>query len=190
MSTSHEIRNIRLENDHKAMCNILGPIIQWRAVKGTPPFVEAYELTVNIRSIISSTPDYRDQHVIRIEIPGDYPKSPPLAVMISDPVVFHPNWFAHNKKYCPGSWAFSEGLGDHVIRMLQTLQYDPDVTDEDDAANKAAAYWYVTNRNRGLFPCDTQKLPSPLKIKIFAIQTANKTTKTAKTFYIQRHTKI
>lgn len=183
MSTSHETRNIRLKNDHDAMCNLRGSIIQWRAVKGTPPYVEAYELTVNIRSIISSRPDYRDQHLIRIEMPGDYPKSPPVAVMISDPGVFHPNWWAH-KKYCPGKWAFSEGLGDHVIRMLQTLQYDPDVTDENDAANKAAAAWYVANRNRGLFPCDTQSLPNPFKIKTFKIETANKT------FEIHRHTKI
>jgi len=176
MSTPHETRNIRLKNDYDAMCNIRGPIIQWRAVKGTPPYVEAYELTVNIRSIISPGPDYRDQHVIRIEMPGDYPKSPPVTVMISDPVVFHPNWWA-DKEWCFGTWAFSEGLGDHVIRMLQTLQYDPDITNKDSPANTAARDWYVANRHRGLFPCDTQNLPNPLKIRKFEIheiQTANK----------------
>jgi|CXWL01.1.fsa_nt_gi ubiquitin-protein ligase len=174
MSTPQEIRNTRLKNDHQDMCNIRGPIIQWRAVKGAPPFVEKYELAVNIRSIISSRPDYRDQHVITIEMPSDYPNSQPLVQMVSDPGVFHPNWFTY-KTWCPGFWRFSEGLGLHVIRMLRTLQYDLVITNKNSAANRDAKSWYEANCHRNLFPCDTQNLPSPLKAKKFEVQTpANK----------------
>lgn len=183
MSTPQEIRNARLKHDHEEMCNIRGPIVQWRAIKGTPPYVEAYELTVSIRSIISPKPDYRDQHVIRIEIPSDYPKTKPLTTMVSSPGVFHPNWYS-NKTWCPGPWDFKEGLGDHVIRMLQTLQYDPDVTNPDSRASLPAGEWYVANRDRNLFPCDRQTLPDPLKPKTFKIQTAKKT------FDIQQWKKI
>lgn len=173
MATSQEIRNARLKNDYGQMCNIRGSIIQWRAVKGTPPFVEAYELTVNIRSIISSTPDYRDQHVIRIDIPSDYPTSPPVVTMVSDPVVFHPNWWKH-KTWCYGYWEISERLGNHVIRMLRTLQYDPNITDEYSAANEDAKNWYIANRHSRLFPCDRQSLPNPANSKKFEIQNLSK----------------
>lgn len=164
MPTPQEIRNIRLRNDHTEMCNIRGSIIQWRDIKGVPPFVEAYELTVNIRSIISSRPDYRDRHIIRIEVPSDYPTSKPSVIMVSDPVIFHPNWFNH-KTWCPGPWKISEGLGHHVIRMLRTLQYDPDITNEGSPANRAAKDWYMANRHRNLFPCDKQTLPDPMRVK-------------------------
>ena len=44
MRTPQEIRQIRLKNDHKEMVNIKGNIVSWKPVKGTPPFVEEYEL--------------------------------------------------------------------------------------------------------------------------------------------------
>lgn len=168
MATPQEIRHIRLKNDYKEMCNIRGPIIQWKATKGTEPIVEAYQLTVNIRSIIGSRPNYRDQHVINIVLSGSYPLAAPSVTMASDPVIFHPNWFP-NKTWCFGSWAMSEGLGHYVIRMLRTLQFDPNITNENSPANREAKDWYVANRGRNIFPCDTQTLPDPMKSK-FEIQ--------------------
>jgi ubiquitin-protein ligase len=170
--TPQETRNDRLMNDYKEMCNIRGPIIQWRAIKGVPPLVEAYELTVNVRSVISSKPDYRDRHVIKIEIPSGYPLSPLSMTMTSDPVVFHPNWYKR-KTWCFGSWNPLEGLGHLVIRMLRTLQYDPNITNEESPANWDAKEWYLANRHRNLFPCDRQILPDPMKSK-FEIQTITK----------------
>ena len=174
MATPQEIRSIRLKNDYKEMCNIRGSIIQWRAVKGTPPVVEAYEITVNIKSIISQRPDYRDQHLIRIDVPSNYPTSPPSIVMVSDPVVFHPNWY-RDKRWCSGTfWDMSEGLGHFVIRMIRTLQYDPNITNAGSAANSDANNWYIANRHRNLFPCDQQTLPDPMNTKKFEIQNPTK----------------
>lgn len=164
MPTPQEIRNIRLKHDYKEMCNIRGPIIEWRATSGTPPYVEEYLLTVKVRSIIGQGPNYRDEHVIRLELPGGYPQAPPTAIMVSDPVVFHPNWWA-DRRWCYGTWDFSEGLGHYVVRMIRTLQYDPLITNEDSPANASARDWYLANRGRGLFPCDRQTLPDPTKTR-------------------------
>jgi ubiquitin-protein ligase len=163
MPTPQEIRNIRLKYDYKEMCNIRGAIISWRALRGAPPCVEAYQLTVNIRSIIGDGPNYRDQHVINVEIPANYPNTPPLVVMVSDPGIFHPNWWPADKRWCYGTWNISEGLGYYIIRMLRTLQFDPIISNENSPANSAAKNWYVRHLHGGFFPCDTQTLPDPSK---------------------------
>ena len=169
--TPQDIRKIRLQSDYREMCNIRGPLIDWEVVRGTPPNVENYRLTVNVRSIVGPGPDYRDRHVIDLELPPDYPLSPgsaPVASMVTDPVVFHPNWWPH-KLWCYGVWELWEGLGHYVLRMIRTLQYDPDITNEHSAANHEAADWYVAHKDDGLFPCDRQLLPDPSKSR-FEIQ--------------------
>lgn len=163
-----DVRKTRLGSDHKEMCNIRGRIIGWEVTRGTPPEVEAYRLTVNVRSIIGPRPEYRDRHVIDLVLPAGYPYSPPSAIMVSDPVVFHPNWWAR-KNWCPGTWRYSESLGHYVIRMIQTLQYDRIITNERSVANPDANEWYLRRRHEGLFPCDRQLLPDPHKVT-FRIQ--------------------
>jgi ubiquitin-protein ligase len=166
--TPQEVRNIRLTSDYREMCNIRGPLISWQVIGGTPPQVDKYRLTINVRSIIAPGPTYRDQHIVDVTLPAGYPTAPPQVMMFSDPVVFHPNWWSH-KHWCYGSWDFSEGLGHHIIRMIRTLQYDPIITNEDSAANRAANAWYLQHREEGLFPCDRQALPDPSKSK-FEVQ--------------------
>lgn len=168
--TPQEIKNLRLKSDYKEMCNIRGAMISWRATRGTPPYVEAYQLTINVRSIIGPGPTYRDQHLVEVEIPAGYPTSPPILTMTSVPLVFHPNWWPPPRRYwCHGVWDFSEGLGHHVVRMIRTLQYDAVITNEGSAANGAANDWYRRHRNEGIFPCDRQTLPDPSKSK-FEVQ--------------------
>ena len=163
-----ERRRVRLQSDYTEMCNIRGAIIDWKATAGSPPEVEEYQLTVNVRSIISPKPDYRDRHVLTLQLPPRYPYSPPVITMVTEPVVFHPNWWPR-KQWCGGSWAFSESLGSYVIRMIRTLQYDPAITDPDSAANYPARDWYLSHQNQGLFPCDRQRLPDPGRT-LFEIQ--------------------
>jgi ubiquitin-protein ligase len=160
MPTPQEARMLRLKSDYKEMCNIRGQIISWRAIVGTPPYVEEYLLTLNVRSIIGPEPEYRDQHVVSVEVTDNYPATPPSVVMVSDPNVFHPNWWI-DKHWCYGTWDVSEGLGHFVIRMIRTLQFDPIITNENSPANEAAMNWYLENQRRNLFPCDQQTLPNP-----------------------------
>lgn len=163
MPTPQEIRRIRLANDYKQMCNIQGNIISWVATKGSAPYVEEYLLTAHVRTIIGvggRTPQYRDTSEIRVTLPPDYPVKPPKIVMTSSPQPFHPNWWPQ-KNWCYGTWSPAEALGDHVIRMIKTLQFDMDITNENSPANPEANTWYISQKSSGLFPCDRTKLPDP-----------------------------
>ena len=172
MATPQEIRKKRLKNDYKQMCNIQGTMIQWITLNGEPPYVDSYEVTIKVRSIIDSKPSYRNTHVVRIVLPENYPNSSssgPQAKMVTKPQPFHPNWYTEGR-WCHGYWAVSEGLGEYVIRMIRTLQFDKEITNPSSPANPAAATWYRESLNRkNLFPCDQQVLPDPTKAR-FEIQ--------------------
>jgi ubiquitin-protein ligase len=170
--TPQEIRSLRLKNDYEEMVNIKGAIIDWKAVRGNPPYVEEYELTVNVNGIISDVPAYRSQHIIKLVLPADYPNKPPEIHMLSIPFVFHPNWYVVGR-WCYGKWLMPEGLGHHVLRMIRTIQYDSEITNENSAANIEANKWYLSKRNSRLFPCDRKVLPDPTK-KRFEINEGTK----------------
>ena len=156
-----EARRIRLKNDHEAMENIRTPWLSWRATRGTPPHVEQYEIEIRLKTIIDSRPSYRDQHVVRVTLGPDYPlTAAPLTEMLTRPAPFHPNWWTSGR-WCYGTWLVYESLGAHVVRMIQTLQYNEEITNPASPANAEAKTWYLANRNRGWFPCDRTPLPDP-----------------------------
>jgi ubiquitin-protein ligase len=160
-----EIRNMRLKHDYSEMLSIRGPIIAWKAIKGTIPFVEEYEIIINIKSIIGPEPKYRNKHIVKVVLPSSYPNSAPDIRMITRPFVFHPNWYKDGK-WCFGSWNIGEGLADHVLRMIRTLQYDLDITNEHSPANSYANAFYTNKRRSGIFPCDKATLPIPSQLEI------------------------
>lgn len=162
MTTPQEQRRIRIKHDYQEMLNIKGEIVDWKPIVGTPPYVESYELIVNVRTIIGSGPNYRDNHIIRVTLPPTYPIAAPLIVMQSSPQPFHPNWY-RDKRWCYGTWDIAEGLGHHVIRMIRTLQFDREITNPNSPANLDARDWYLANQNRNYFPCDRKVLPDPTK---------------------------
>jgi ubiquitin-protein ligase len=165
MVTPREARELRLKNDYKQMCNIRSGSITWRAIHGKPPHVDIYEVELQVRTIVSPKPDYRSKHLIRVELSAEYPKKPPVVTMLTQPYPFHPNWF-RSGRWCPGPWVISEGLGEHIIRMIRTLQFDPIITNPASSANSDATLWYKNSQNRGWFPCDNQAFPDPTTSKI------------------------
>lgn len=172
MSTPQEQRKIRLKNDYTEMKNIRGDIIQWEILKGEAPYVESYRLTVHVRTIISSVPEYRDTHIIDVELSENYPFSPPRVTMQSSPQPFHPNWYL-DRHWCYGTWNLFESLGEHVTRMIRTLQFDLEITNPNSAANSQANTWFLSHKNAGLFPCDKTTLPDPKKRR-FAVKDPGK----------------
>lgn len=176
MATQQEIRWDRLKNDYIQMCNIRGNIIQWEAVEGTPPFVVEYNLVVNVRTIIGERPNYTSTVYLKLELPVTYPISAPSITVLKGVKPFHPNWYREGR-WCYGTWHVNEGLGEFVIRMVKTLQYDSDITNERSAANSDANEWYLQKRNSGLFPCDRQQLPDPTTAKGTTPKTGGKTFK-------------
>ena len=165
MPTPQEIRKIRLGNDYKQMKNIQDSgVISWEPVKGTPPYVEEYRVTIRVRTIVGKrfddSPVYREVSVVKVVLPANYPMFHPIVTMESSPFPFHPNWYPGGV-WCHGHWNIGEALGDHVIRMVKTLQFDPSITNENDAANDSAKQWYIAQKRSGLFPCDKTRLPDP-----------------------------
>jgi ubiquitin-protein ligase len=170
MMTHQELRRTRLQNDHVEMLNIRGAMVDWRAIAGAAPYIEGYDLTVRVRTIIDSRRAYRSTHSIQLILPEGYPTARPELVMTSRPQPYHPNWYGSGK-WCSGDWYMSEGLGHHVVRMLRTLQFDPEITNPLSPANSAAKDWYLANQGRGWFPTDKQVLPDPTHSLTFVIDT-------------------
>lgn len=178
-SYNNRVREIRLKNDYKLMESIQGDVINWRLIKGSPVAPEELEITFNIRSIISNVPEYRERHVTKLVIPAGYPDVAPEIIMLTQPFVFHPNWY-RDGRWCPGTWNTTESLSDIVVRCARTLQFHEQITNTASPANSDAKIFYLGNAN--LFPSDTQNLPSPSlkKKKKFTIINENKTKKKKK----------
>jgi ubiquitin-protein ligase len=173
MMTPAEQRRVRLKNDFLEMENIRGSLVLWRPAAGVQPFVEEYELTVRVSTIIGPDRETRQEHIIRLRLPEGYPVTAPETHMLTRPQPFHPNWYITGK-WCYGTWDMAEGLGHHVVRMIRTLQFDAEITNAGSAANSAARDWYNSNQHKGWFPVDTQRLPDPTHETRFRLTPAAK----------------
>ena len=152
-----QLHRTRLENDYKEMRRIANsPMVSWVAEKGKAPYVEQYLLTIKVRTY-SGPGKIMEQCKVRISLPTDYPKVAPNTEMIGT-VVYHPNWW-ENGRWCCGTYKMTESLGNYVVRLIQTLQFDPVVTNPSSPANRDAKDWYL--KNKELFPSDHQPLPNP-----------------------------
>lgn len=151
-----ELHRTRIKNDYNEMVNLSrSPMVSWVATKGTAPYVEEYLITINVRTY-SAPGSTMNQCKVRISLPPQYPQVAPNTIM-EGKLVYHPNWYTTGR-WCCGKYKMTESLGNYVIRLIQTLQFDPIVTNPKDYANKEAAQWYLANS--GLFPSDKQPLPS------------------------------
>lgn len=163
-----QLHKIRIATDYKEMCRIAtSPMVSWVATKGKAPYVEEYVLTIKVRTY--SGPDkVMNQCKVRITLPPNYPQNAPETRM-EGVLVFHPNWYKSGK-YCCGKYASSESLGNYVLRMIQSLQYDPQITNPNSAANPDAKTWYLNNKhNKKMFPSDKQPLPNTRGIAGFVV---------------------
>lgn len=172
MPTPQELRRRRLQNDYQEMQNIKGALVDWTPLRGTPPYVEEYDLVVSVRTIVGPPLTYRDSHRLLVTLPANYPAAAPLIVMQTTPGPYHPNWFS-NSKWCYGTWTL-EGLGHHIVRMMRTLQFDREITNPESPASNPASAYYLAHLNGDLFPCDTQRLPDPTRSR-FTVLGAPKT---------------
>ena len=158
-----ETSRARRATDYRELMSMQGPLLEVKPLSGRPPYVDSYELTFHIRSIVGPEPTYRDVHKAILTFPAGYPTSEfPRLVMVTKPYPYHTNWFSSGL-WCYGSASqCTEGAGNFVVRAMQTLQFDVNLIDTKSAANLDAANWYNRHkRTKGLFPCDTSKLPQP-----------------------------
>lgn len=158
--TPQEQRRLRLKNDYQQMERIRSERIDWEPSSGSPPHVEAYRLDVEVPTIVGPGPDYRSSHEITVELPSTYPRNNPDITMLTEPPPYHPNWYSSGR-WCYGNWQMIEGLGQHVVRMLRTLLFDPSITRPNSPANAEAARWYRRHVGQGRFPIEDIAFPDP-----------------------------
>jgi len=88
MPSPQTLRRLRLSNDYAYMCAIKGNVISWVALKGAPPFIEEYGVTINVKTVIgldeSSQPIFRDKQTVVVTLPAEYPSRSPRFIMTSD----------------------------------------------------------------------------------------------------------
>lgn len=158
-------RNDRLAADYHEMMKIQSrPYLSWIAAKGEPPYVEEYLLTVSLRTYALTAADggysvgVIRRCTVRVTLWDSYPHIAPCIRMLGFPPVFHPDWYSKGT-YCPSvPWSPENSLKDHIMRMLDTLRYEPSAIGTAAPANCKALDWYMKNRGGALFPSDPAEL--------------------------------
>ena len=158
-----DVSAIRVKNDYEMMKNMKGKVIDFTVDDEDNP--RNYVITFHIHSIIgedsAGKPIYRDVHTVDLQLPSDYPQSPPRGKMRERPQPYHVNWYSDGA-WCYGHWEISEPLWSYVRRMARTLQFAPEYTNAGSRANRSdevLAFWNKSS-NKKLFPCDKQELPT------------------------------
>ena len=113
-------------------------------------------LALRCRTASSSAyPQAAEERVaLRIDLPSRYPFERPVLTVESR--IFHPNIFPSGV-ICQGEkWLAGEGLDLLVKRIARLVTFDPSHVNPSSAANRAAASWYLQQRNRtpDAFPTD------------------------------------
>lgn len=162
MIDQRALRQRRLTNEYNELMKINGSVIHIEPLGNSP--YERYRITFNIRTIISSSPAYRNKTVCLLTIPAGYPEhAPKIAVEEgSMPPPWHVNWY-RGGTWCFGYWAKEESLVNYIYRCAKTVQFCTEFTDAryDAAANKEAVdFWNKNQGKHGIIPSDTQKLPT------------------------------
>ena len=165
MADPRELRKRRLENEHRELMSINGPIIKIEPL-GTAPY-DRSRITYNIRTIISPTPTYRKTTTCILDIPPAYPSptGAPTIHAVETPYPWHINWFQSGRwcsAYYQSNFDPNESLVNFVLRCARVLQFDPTIANRNSVANHdAIPFWDANVRNRRIMPCDTQSLPVP-----------------------------
>lgn len=91
---------------------------------------------------------------LRIDLPSRYPFERPVLTL--ETRIFHPNVFASGVVCQGDKWLPGEGLDLLVKRIIRLVTFDPAHVNPASAANRAAAAWYLQQRNRTpeAFPTD------------------------------------
>tara|TARA_R110002096_G_scaffold318022_4_gene512402 strand:- start:1061 stop:1654 length:594 start_codon:yes stop_codon:yes gene_type:complete len=164
MAFSAKQRRLRLKNEYGDMVKFQQqcPWVTWEVVSGSPPYVTEYKLKLEVKSVISSGFDFRNNHEIRLKLPSTFPESSPEIVMVTRPAPYHPNWW-RDGRWCEGagSWDSEIDLVDHVVRMVRTLEFDTEVSNPESYTDGDAekAKWFCKMRDSGRLP--VARTPKP-----------------------------
>lgn len=151
MPDPRELRNKRLENEHKELMRINGELIKIEPIGNAPH--EKYKITFNIRTIIGHAPKYSNKTICTLTLPPGYPFAAP-SVYAAKPYPCHPNWFSEGR-WCYGSWNAEEPLVNFILRCARTLQHDPAISGRSTEGQR---FWEENKRKHEMILSDTQVL--------------------------------
>ncbi len=139
------VRLRRLQSDYEKLQDYVRrhPRIQLLNTEGNPP--EAYQLEYRLRSLRRVDDDLKEvkSHQVEIQLPGSYPRLPPLCRMLTP--IFHPNIAPH--AICIGDhWSAGEPLWGIVARIGEMIAYQSYNT--KSPLNGEAARWVAENEDR------------------------------------------
>lgn len=127
-------------------------LITRMAVAGTP--MDRVSLVLSMPTAGSASyPDVIEDHVdVEIQVPGEYPRSPPLVRVSS--TVWNPNVYASGLVCIGPIWIPTEGMDLFLVKMVRLLAFDPKIVNPDSPANLDAAKWYkkLKDQRPGFFP--------------------------------------
>ena len=162
-------RNIRLENEYKAMCAFpINSLFSWKVLPGQrPPRVESYLVTYNVRTKVldGGKERFQERTVVRIDYPADINTAPTVCI-VEGKVPYLPNWW-ENGRMCPGDmWKNKPRLWEFVICIGKVLACDPAYTNPNSPANHAAANDWKRKQEKHLiqklYPCGRTDFPHPI----------------------------
>lgn len=117
------LRIRRLRSDALQMASAFGDstLIRVRNSVGDPP--DLYQVEYRVRGLQrgkGDQPILRDQHLVEIQLPADYPRTAPKCKALTP--IFHPN--IDPTTICVGDhWAAGERLADLVVRIGEMIAY-------------------------------------------------------------------
>ncbi len=152
-----DVRERRLEEDWRRLRELSSEssLISPEAIFGEPP--EAFRIRFNCRGVTELGPDgpiFGDHHEVEIQLPINYPSSPPRLRWLSP--IFHPNINREGTEVCLAVWYPSKFLDEVCIMLGKMIQYRN--FDHTSPLRLDAALWAKSNGH--LLPVDIRSFRS------------------------------
>lgn len=157
----------RIRHQYEDMCLFpINGLFSWKVDSGqNPPMVKSYLITYRVKTLVKENGRLKPQQktVVRIRLP-ESPGADPTAHIVEGLVPFHPNWY-DNGRLCNGDmWSADPILWKYVIKIGQTLAFDPARTNPRSPANSEANVDWIAKMKRVIkpYPCGRTDFPHPM----------------------------
>ena len=136
----------RLQSDYQQIFTGFAghPYIRVETIGPHPP--ERYRLIYSVPGLwldsSTNTVIRRDQHVVEVYLPADYPREKPYCTTQNP--VFHPNF--GNYICIADYWSSGQSLVDVIVQIGEMLQYK--LFNTDSPLNAMASRWVMLNMDR------------------------------------------
>jgi len=161
------VHEARLWAEYEAMQEFRSRVVEWEVVGDRSP-PDTYLITYRLRSLVGfedDNPVFKTGHRVRIELPSEYPRCPPVVRVVSRPLVLHPNIWSNGRVCIEDRWKPVGMYLDTICELVgKIIAYQTINTHSPANANGQLLAWVEANRdNPDRIPTDKSKirLPAP-----------------------------